>query len=75
VHHQGKPVKAWVYAVAEDIEPQSDFREFQPVLSDEDGKFQMLGLAPGSYLFFASDIELSSMCTTPPRPPIGARAE
>lgn len=59
VHHHGKPVKAWVYAVAEDIEPKSDFREFQPVLSDEDGKFHMQGLAPGSYLFFASDIELS----------------
>jgi protocatechuate 3,4-dioxygenase beta subunit len=59
VHHHGKPVMAWVYAVAEDIEPKSDFREFQPVLSDEDGKFHMQGLAPGSYLFFASDIELS----------------
>jgi hypothetical protein len=59
VHHHGKPVKAWVYAVAEDIEPKSDFREFQPILSDEDGKFHMQGLAPGSYLFFASDIELS----------------
>jgi hypothetical protein len=59
VHHHGKPVKAWVYAVAEDIEPKSDFREFQPILSDEDGKFHMQGLAPGSYLFFASEIELS----------------
>jgi hypothetical protein len=59
VHRHGKPVSAWVYAVAEDIEAKSDFREFQPVLSDEDGKFHMQGLAPGSYLFFASDIELS----------------
>jgi len=59
VHRYGEAVKAWVYAVAEDIEPKSDFREFQPILSDEDGKFHMQGLAPGSYLFFASDIELS----------------
>jgi protocatechuate 3,4-dioxygenase beta subunit len=59
VHRHGQPVNAWVYALAEDIEPKSDFREFQPVLSDEDGKFHLQGLAPGSYLFFASDIELS----------------
>lgn len=54
----GKPARAWAYAVAEDIEPKTDFRVFQPVASEEDGKFRIQGLAPGFYLFFASDIEL-----------------
>ncbi len=58
VSAKGKPAKAWVYAIADDIEPKVDFHEFQPVLSGDDGKFHMQGLAPGSYLFFASDFEI-----------------
>lgn len=58
VLRQGNPVRAWVYAVALDIESKTDFRVFQPVTSQADGKFRIEGLAPGSYLFFASDIEL-----------------
>lgn len=54
----GKPMRAWVYAVAESIEPTTDFREFQPVISDEDGRFHIEGLAPGSYCIFASEVEL-----------------
>jgi hypothetical protein len=59
VRRGGKPLKAWVYAVAEEIESKADFREFEPVLAEEDGKFEMQGLAPGAYLFFASDVELT----------------
>jgi Carboxypeptidase regulatory-like domain len=59
VRRGGKPVKAWIYAVADEIQSKSDFREFEPVLSEEDGKFEVQGLAPGSYLFFASDVELT----------------
>jgi len=58
VYQGGKPSRAWVYGVAEEIESKADFRVFQPVVSKEDGTFHMPGLAPGSYLFFASDIEL-----------------
>jgi len=58
VFRDGKTVRAWVYGVAEDIESKADFRVFQPVASEADGKFRIEGLAPGSYLFFASDIEL-----------------
>ena len=59
VHGNGKASRAYVYALAEDIETKADFRIFEPVLSGEDGKFIMTGLAPGSYLFFASDVELA----------------
>ncbi len=58
VQRNGKPARTWVYAVAQEIEPKTDFRPFGPAISDEDGKFQMQGLAPGTYLFFASDVEL-----------------
>jgi hypothetical protein len=58
VQRNGQPSRAWVYAVAEDIETKTDFREFQPVTSEPDGEFRIQGLAPGSYLLFASDIEL-----------------
>ena len=59
VDRDGKPARAWVYAVAENIDTKNDFRLFQPVFSDEDGEFHISGLAPGSYFFFASDIELA----------------
>jgi hypothetical protein len=58
VERNGKPARAWVYAVAQEIESKTDFREFTPVTSDEDGTFHMHGLAPGTYLLFASDVEL-----------------
>jgi hypothetical protein len=58
VQRNGQPSRAWVYAIAEDIDPKTDFREFQPVTSEPDGEFRIQGLAPGSYLLFASDIEL-----------------
>jgi len=58
VERHGKPTRAWVYAVAQEIESKTDFRVFAPVTSDQDGKFQMQGLAPGTYLVFASDVEL-----------------
>jgi hypothetical protein len=58
VLRDSEPARAWVYAVAQDIESKADFRVFQPVASQADGKFRIEGLAPGSYLFFASDIEL-----------------
>jgi len=50
----GRPLRAYIYAVPE----QADGRLFQPVLSDADGKFRLYGLAPASYLFFATDVEL-----------------
>jgi hypothetical protein len=60
VKSNGKPAQAWVYAVAEDIETKIDFREFNSVTSDENGTFHITGLAPGSYLFFASNYELGN---------------
>ncbi len=67
VLREGNPAPAWVYAVAQDIESKTDFRVFQPVASDADGKFRIEGLAPGSYLFFASDIELPLDVHDPPQ--------
>src|SRR5262252_2904660 len=58
VERNGELARAWVYAVAEEIESKTDFRVFSPVSSDNDGMFHMEGLAPGTYLFFASDVEL-----------------
>lgn len=58
VQRNGRQSRAWVYAIAEDIDPKTDFREFQPVTSEPNGEFRIQGLAPGSYLFFASNIEL-----------------
>lgn len=58
VLRDSNPAQAWIYAVAEDVESKADFRVFQPVISHVDGKFSIQGLAPGSYLFFASDIDL-----------------
>lgn len=55
----GKPGSAWVYAIEERIEAAHDFRQFQPVVSEVDGKFVINGLAPGSYLVFASTVELT----------------
>ena len=51
----GKPARAWVYAIPE----QPDARLFQPTASGPDGRFHLQGLAPGPYLFFATDVELS----------------
>jgi len=50
----GKPCPAWIYAVPEQPQP----RYFQPQRSDTSGRFQLQGLAPGTYSFFATDIEL-----------------
>lgn len=58
VQRNGKPTRAWVYAIAQQIESKTDFRVFAPVTSDSDGAFHMQGLAPGAYLFFASEVEL-----------------
>lgn len=58
VQRNGKPARTWVYAVAQEIKSKTDFRPFAPAMSDEDGEFHMQGLAPGAYLFFASDVEL-----------------
>lgn len=58
VQRNGKPARSWVYAVAQEIESKTDFRPFSPVASDEEGNFKISGLAPGTYLFFASDVEL-----------------
>ena len=51
---EGKPVQAWVYAIAR----QPDATPFRRVLSDRDGRFTFKGLAPIDYLFFATSIEL-----------------
>lgn len=59
VRRAGEPARAWVYAVAQEIDSKTDFRVFAPVTSDADGAFHMVGLAPGSYLFFASEVELA----------------
>jgi hypothetical protein len=58
VQRDGKPARAWVYAVAQEIEPKTDFRVFVPIASNEGGEFHIQGLSPGTYLFFASDVEL-----------------
>jgi hypothetical protein len=58
VQRDGKPARAWVYAVAQEIESKTDFRLFAPAISYDEGEFHMQGLAPGTYLFFASDLEL-----------------
>jgi hypothetical protein len=58
IQRDGQPSRAWVYTIAEDTDPKTDFREFQPVTSEPNGEFRIEGLAPGSYLFLASDIEL-----------------
>jgi len=58
VLRDGKPAAAWVYAVAEDIQSKADFRELQAALAKADGKFHIEGLAPGFYLFVASEFEL-----------------
>jgi hypothetical protein len=44
VIRNGRPVRAFVYAVPDDIELKSDFRAFQPLISDADGKFHIEGL-------------------------------
>jgi hypothetical protein len=54
----GRPAKAWVYTLISGTADKADFRLFQPVFTKEDGKFEIPGLAPGSYLVFASDLEL-----------------
>jgi hypothetical protein len=59
VNSNGRPVRAFVYAVPDDIEFKSDFRGFQPVTSEVDGKFRIEGLAPRPYILFASPIELA----------------
>lgn len=55
IRRGGKPAPAWVYAIPE----QPDARLFQPTASGPDGRFHLQGLAPGPYLFFATDVELS----------------
>ena len=59
VYRDGKPARAWVYSIAEQISTNQDLRVFQPAFADEEAKFRVSGLAPGSYLFFASNVELS----------------
>jgi hypothetical protein len=59
VRRNGKPARSWVYAIADRIQTGRDFRLFQPAQSDEEGKFTIAGLAPGTYLIFASDVELA----------------
>jgi hypothetical protein len=51
----GKRARAWIYAIPE----QPDARLFQPIPSEPDGTFHIQGLAPVSYLFFATDVEIS----------------
>jgi hypothetical protein len=46
-----KATGAYIYALPE--EPNN--LQFNPQVSDEDGKFQMNGLPPGKYFFFATD--------------------
>jgi protocatechuate 3,4-dioxygenase beta subunit len=48
-----KAASAWVYAIP--LEPEA--RPFQSTLSGHDGKFRIQGLAPGSYLFLATEVE------------------
>jgi len=50
----GNPARAFVHAIPE----HPDGRLFQPMLSDENGKFRLEGLAPETYWLFASEIEL-----------------
>ena len=47
----GIPVSAWVYALPE----QPDMRLLPPIQVKSDGQFRFEGLAPGKYLFFATD--------------------
>jgi hypothetical protein len=58
VRSDDKPVRAFVYVIPENIETKNDFREFQPVMSEQNGHFKISGLAPGTYLLFATDTEL-----------------
>jgi hypothetical protein len=47
------PARAFVHAIPE----HPDGRLFQPMLSDENGKFRLEGLSPETYWLFASEIE------------------
>lgn len=56
---EGKPAPAWVYTLPLDTAGKTDFRLFQPTFANDDGTFEIGGLAPGSYFVFASDVELN----------------
>jgi hypothetical protein len=58
VQFEGKPAKAWVYTLVLGTSGKADFRLFNPAFTREDGKFEVMGLAPGAYFVFASDVEL-----------------
>jgi hypothetical protein len=50
----GSTVRAWIYAIPE----LPDARNFQPALSDANGRFRFEGLAPIPYLFLAASTQL-----------------
>lgn len=54
VRRAGNPVRVLIYAIPE----QPDGRLLQRVISNQDGRFRVDGLAPARYLFFASDSEV-----------------
>jgi hypothetical protein len=56
VERDRKPVAAWVYALAAGKTARANFRLFVPVKTKDDGTFEMEGLAPGSWILFASEI-------------------
>lgn len=55
VERDRKPVAAYVYALASGKTARANYRLFVPVESKDDGTFEMEGLAPGSWIVFASD--------------------
>ncbi|HEX3985606.1 MAG TPA: carboxypeptidase-like regulatory domain-containing protein [Acidobacteriaceae bacterium] len=56
VERNRKPVVAWVYALPADRAARASFRFFDPVETRADGTFAMDGLAPASWILFASEI-------------------
>lgn len=59
VQRNGKHVAAYVYALPEGDVAEADYRLFAPVEAKDDGTFEVGGLAPGTWVFFATDVELS----------------
>jgi Carboxypeptidase regulatory-like domain len=56
VERDRKPVAAWVYALPTDRATRKSFRFFGSAETRNDGTFEIDGLAPGSWIVFASDI-------------------
>ncbi|HEY1808750.1 MAG TPA: carboxypeptidase-like regulatory domain-containing protein [Acidobacteriaceae bacterium] len=56
VERNRKPVVAWVYALPASRAARASFRFFDPVKTRHDGTFTIDGLAPASWILFASDI-------------------